>query len=306
MESSRPLRLDEPVAAPVRGGDGPCAWWHFGLEPLCGELILVNFARTRARRAFKFAEHRSGVHELLLVRRGKYRARVERSDVAVPTGSALLVAPDALHEDTLEAGAHTYGFQFVWHPLGRKHWLGESLFERGRTRAVRVLPNDFPWSRLERWNPGQTMREPFADLRMRLDLLEILYELLGGFQPGLLKLPGSGAGGADDDFRRRLEAVFAAALSRAPSVGELSAAMGMKAARFAHDCTRIMGASPRKAHLLYRLTRARARLVAEPCPVQQVAEDFGFVSPFHFSRVFRTAFGYPPSRLRQDTTRGRR
>jgi hypothetical protein len=93
------LRLDEPVSTPIRGSIGPCAWWHFGLEPLSGDLVLVNFARTRATARHTFGAHRSSVHELILVRRGPYHARIEGARVELGPLSALLVAPGELHED---------------------------------------------------------------------------------------------------------------------------------------------------------------------------------------------------------------
>jgi AraC-like DNA-binding protein len=77
--------------------------------------------------------------------------------------------------------------------------------------------------------------------------------------------------------------------------------MGMKADRFAHDCTRLLGAPPRKAHLHYRLDHARSRLLTDDRPIAEISEDFGFASPFDFSRAFRSLFGYPPSKLCRGT-----
>lgn len=293
------MRLDEPVSAPIRGRIGPCAWWHFGLEPVSGDLVLVNFARTRATARHAFEAHRSSVHELILVRRGPYHARIEGVRVEMGPGTALLVAPGELHEDIYERGAFAYGLQFAWRPLGRRHWLGENLFAGKPGERSCTLPAGFPWGALERWNPMAETSEPFAEVRMRLGLLEALYAALLLFKPGLLRLTPVGAGRVDGGFRRRLESVFAAALSRAPSVAELSAAMGMKADRFAHECTRLLGAPPRKAHLRFRLDHARSRLLTDDRPIAEISEDFGFASPFHFSRAFRAFFGYPPSQLRR-------
>lgn len=61
-----------------------------------------------------------------------------------------------------------------------------------------------------------------------------------------------------------------------------------------HDAT---GTSPKIYYDNLRLTHAREQLIMGMGNVSQVAEAFGYSSPFHFSKAFRKHFGHPPSDL---------
>lgn len=59
---------------------------------------------------------------------------------------------------------------------------------------------------------------------------------------------------------------------------------------------RHLGRSPQAWLRETRLDLAARALATSTRRVSEVARDFGFDDPFHFSRVFRTRFGVPPSR----------
>jgi AraC-like DNA-binding protein len=48
-----------------------------------------------------------------------------------------------------------------------------------------------------------------------------------------------------------------------------------------------------------RLTKARQLLLEESLPVAEIAYAVGYASPNYFAKVFRKAFGYPPSQARR-------
>lgn len=60
-----------------------------------------------------------------------------------------------------------------------------------------------------------------------------------------------------------------------------------------------LGTTPMRYVRSLRLDEARRRLAGTTEPVQIVAAATGFVSPFHFSRAFRQAFGLSPSQYRE-------
>lgn len=57
------------------------------------------------------------------------------------------------------------------------------------------------------------------------------------------------------------------------------------------------GESPKKFYDRLRLAWAEHMLRTERKNVSEVAHSLGYCSPFHFSRVFRNHFGFPPSEL---------
>jgi AraC family transcriptional regulator, carnitine catabolism transcriptional activator len=63
-----------------------------------------------------------------------------------------------------------------------------------------------------------------------------------------------------------------------------------------------LGTTPSRHYRLLRLARAHALLQQTALPVTEVALSAGFAAPEHFSRVYRTAFGRPPSADRRQST----
>jgi len=61
---------------------------------------------------------------------------------------------------------------------------------------------------------------------------------------------------------------------------------------------RELGRSPNRYYLELRLERAHLLLVSTNLPVVEVAVACGFISPSHFSKVYREAYGCAPHRTR--------
>ncbi len=59
------------------------------------------------------------------------------------------------------------------------------------------------------------------------------------------------------------------------------------------------GLAPMRYVMQVRLTQARQQLAYSQSTISQIAQSLGFVSPFHFSRVFKTHVGMSPSEYRK-------
>jgi transcriptional regulator GlxA family with amidase domain len=60
-----------------------------------------------------------------------------------------------------------------------------------------------------------------------------------------------------------------------------------------------MGTSPKRYYLRLRLDRARELLRHSSLPIVEIAVATGFVSASHFSKTFKTTYGYSPTELRR-------
>lgn len=65
-----------------------------------------------------------------------------------------------------------------------------------------------------------------------------------------------------------------------------------------------IGMSPMRVVQLMRLEQAMTLLERSNLSVQQIAQRCGFATQFHFSRVFRKAYGSPPTDVRSRLRRG--
>jgi len=84
---------------------------------------------------------------------------------------------------------------------------------------------------------------------------------------------------------------------------DLARAAGLSESRL-HDCfIRDIGCSPMRHVNNLRLQRASQLLTRSSDSIEEIAYQCGFTSLFYFSRVFRKAYGVPPSKYRAETNR---
>ncbi|MFB8774796.1 helix-turn-helix domain-containing protein [Streptomyces broussonetiae] len=102
---------------------------------------------------------------------------------------------------------------------------------------------------------------------------------------------------------RQAQAVIAADPGAPHSVRSLAEGVALSPSRFAHLFTRQTGRSPMRALREARLRHAARLLESTDLSVERVAAASGFVSPFHFNRVFRERFGVPPGAYRAAASR---
>ncbi|MFF4272612.1 helix-turn-helix domain-containing protein [Streptomyces sp. NPDC001536] len=97
---------------------------------------------------------------------------------------------------------------------------------------------------------------------------------------------------------RRVQELLVADPGAAHTVDSLAAHVSLSPSRLAHLFTRQVGESPMRALREARLRHAARLLEGTGLPVERVAAASGFVSPFHFHRVFRERFGMTPGAYR--------
>jgi transcriptional regulator GlxA family with amidase domain len=102
----------------------------------------------------------------------------------------------------------------------------------------------------------------------------------------------------DARLRRALEHMrerFAEPLT----MGDCARAAGMSPTRFAHRFRDHTGYAPMEYLRRLRVERARQLLADPSLTVKEVAARVGYPDQYHFSRVFRSVDGLPPTQFRE-------
>ena len=86
------------------------------------------------------------------------------------------------------------------------------------------------------------------------------------------------------------------------SLEELANYSGRSLSTFNRDFRKVFGTSPQKWIIARRLQSARDMLREGRMQVQDVMADVGFCNLSYFSRIYKDAFGYPPSEERSSAT----
>ena len=100
----------------------------------------------------------------------------------------------------------------------------------------------------------------------------------------------------DDKMLSELIAVFENNLTRNLTNREIASRLHISVSLLTHRCAKLLGISPAKAFLKYRVRMAEQMFHDHPSiRVKEVAEKLGFPNEFHFSRAFKRVTGRAPS-----------
>lgn len=251
-------------------------------------------ADVAADRPYVWAAHDHAHYEIIVVRRGRYRCRIDREAVVLGPGELLVVRPGDRHEDVLAPPLGYVAINLTLHGDGGRR--SADLFRPDAPASSRRLAASADdWLAHADRLAGECARvAPDAAI---LDALcaELLRRILRSIPSEILDQRWSDP--ADDAFAARLQAAFDAHPGRAVPVAVLARACGLPVRAFTARCRAATGLPPAKALLRHRCEQA-LRLLHDGLPVAVTAERLGFASPFHFSRAFKRHLGEAPSRVR--------
>ncbi len=247
-------------------------------------VSLIWMARVEVGQPSGWPAHLHAGAELLLVERGAWMGSVDRRDLRVSAGDALLVLPGDLHQDHMREAVDYFGFLFAWSP---------DLVPNAAT-VPRILPN-FSTHMLgvarRLWDCLRERDNPASQREATLLAASVITALLNEIDI----LPPLPAGG---DLLRRLQAMVRSDPSAVPSMETLARFLGTSERTLRRNCQRDYGVAPLTLLRRVRLDVADEWLRGSPTPLADIASQLGFASAAHFSRLYHQRFGVPPSTVR--------
>lgn len=121
--------------------------------------------------------------------------------------------------------------------------------------------------------------------------------------PDELQVGGLPAPPADDEpILARALTIMEDAMEEPISCAGIARRIGLSLRQLQRLFRSRLGTGPLQYYRRMRLARAHALLQQTGLPVTEVAFSAGFASPEHFSRIYRQAFGRPPSADRRQST----
>ncbi|MFG2551000.1 helix-turn-helix domain-containing protein [Streptomyces sp. NPDC048581] len=236
------------------------------------------------------------------------------AEVRAGAGDLVVLAPGVPHRYGVEPGARHWEFWWAhcqarpsWRTWLRPYDAGEGMFVvtptqdavHGRVEAAfRRMLADARWTGTDAppdMAPGDdpvAVAHGTAARELALCSLEEVVLLTAGTARTVRPGPGL------DTRVRRAQALIAADPAAPHTVRSLAARVALSPSRFAHLFTQQTGQSPMRALREARLRHAARLLESTDLSVERVAAASGFVSPFHFNRVFRDRYGMPPGAYR--------
>lgn len=223
-------------------------------------------------------------HELLVVREGTLRAKVQDQELVLEVGQALLLAPSVVHEEWAQDGPVrllSIGFRWSGYRPGMPRVLRDDKKRLGELA-------EWLWS--ERHAKFQDARL-FRAQMMRTLLCEYLrLSEQSGWEPQELD--------PENPIVHNVRRFIHEHMSEHFTLDDLAAQAKMSKFYFARAYRSLTGLSPMDHARLIRLEAARELLLTTNLPLKSIAPRVGFASEFHLSRLLRARLGVGARQIR--------
>lgn len=271
-------------------------WGGLGLNEALAEVTLEIHSAQRfiMDEVGYWPPHQHLDFELIMIVAGRYEATINDHAIELGAGELLLVQPQDWHEDRCPIGLDYCAL----HGRLRSGSRSVPFLAPSVPAVVRVLHGcaDLVAATLEALEPTPRNAVEMALQSSRLQTLvwAVLQRIPAEHHAGSLR--------HDDPESLQRAAVrrcFEQYCRTPVAMARIAADLGISERQLRKLCAHLFGTSPAKAFTAYRLEQAREHIRHTDMSITEVARYFGFATPFHFSRLYKAAYGKAPSQHRK-------
>jgi AraC-like DNA-binding protein len=259
-------------------------------------LIFESLGLLEAKAAHTFPRHQHLHYEIIIVDHGRYHCTLNGVHLRLRRNHVVLVKPGDWHEDFLTPPVRYYTVRarIEGAPLLPKTapFRPEALAEQ----QVVDAPRDELWPLLAQLRRESGQRDAMTPHLQQAVLGEFFWRLVrlvpvDAIDPRFLLRS------SDDRFLAALNQLFLAHENSHLGIPRMAARLGMSQSSLTAKCRARFAMSPAQTFRKFKMDRALALLRGTEMSVTEVSNHLGFENPYHFSRLFKSAHGKPPSRI---------
>ncbi len=246
--------------------------------------------------------HSHSSFELIIVKQGPYRCRLNNEAIKLDTNHCLLIKPGDLHEVDCRPGQRHFVLQF---DLEEKE-LGanRSIFVFNRTLNSARQAFRSPIDEIEpvlQLIATQSQNERRFASEIQDSLTEFLFWTLITHIPEERLAPAFRKMSNDQRFLDKFERVAQTNSAKHLTLDKLAKLMEVSKSTLAKRCSALLGESPSHYLLRGKIDLAVKLLSTTNMRIKEVSFDLGFQNPYHFSRVFKRLTGRSPTEFRKSS-----
>ena len=244
---------------------------------------------------YDFHPHVHPHYEIIVIDRGKYSCHLNGVLLKMRPGDILVVKPGDTHADHVCKSLRYFGVSFRLCP--EKQGQSLNLFVDGIDPARQVFEADrrLFWGLIGRFQKEAARKDHVSAHLIEALLQEFFWCIVRALPVDALSTQFR-RNSAREAFLVRLKGVFAKRRRKAFCLTEVAQELEISASTLSRRSRELLGVSPAKAFMRYRMDWARQLLMQTPLSIKEISAQLGFENQFHFSRVFKKVHGVAPSR----------
>ncbi|NEQ69004.1 MAG: AraC family transcriptional regulator [Symploca sp. SIO2D2] len=271
--------------------------------PFRPSLVGVNYVEVT--QTVSYTPHQHVDYEIIFVRKGPYHCRLNRTQVEVSADRALIVCPGDTHEVELHPGQSHQILHFrLLNPSSDTQAKIPILSPSASPhQKVFYAPSELFTRLLDSIQNEQDRQQPFSTQIQDSLLQTLFWRVLNQLDPRTLSQPFQQQS-SDQLFLQRLYALIERNIHKKLSVSEIAEELKIGRSSLAKRCQHLLGEAPSKIFASSKIRHAALLLSQPDVSVKEVSYRLGFQNQYHFSRVFKSIMGYPPSEARNRGSNG--
>ena len=250
--------------------------------------------------------HRHSSFELIVVKEGPYRCRLNGEPIQLKSTNCLLIKPGDFHEVNLRPGQRHYVLQFDLEEALPNSTHNIFVFDRNLDPAQQAF--SAPISEIEpllKSIADQANNDRRFASEIQDSLIELIFWILVSYIPENRLSPAFRKMSHDQQFLDRFEEIALNHYGKHLTLDKLAKQMDISKSTLAKRCSELLGESPSHYLLRVKIEQAANLLKTTDAPIKEVSFNLGFQNPYHFSRVFKRLTGQSPSEFRNADQRSR-
>jgi len=264
---------------------------------------LVGINHIEVTKELSYPPHKHTDYEIIFVQKGPYTCCLNNIPIETPEAHALIVCPGDTHEVELHSGQNHQILHFrLLDPSSNTAAKIPILSPTASpTQQIFPTPSETFSRLLENIQDEQERQEPYSTQIQDSLLQTLFWRMLTQLPPRALAQPFQQQS-ADQSFMQRFFSLIEENIHQKLSVRDIASQLKMGRSSLAKRCQQLLGDPPSKVFASAKIRHAALLLSQPDVSVKEVSYQLGFQNQYHFSRVFKSIMGYPPSEARHRTS----
>lgn len=253
-----------------------------------------------ANKEYHWGEHLHEDLEIIFIEKGFYACELNGHSLELNSGDVLIIGPGDIHSDFCRPPLEYYAlwFDIIQMTEGSKiHLLRDNIPPE---QQLHSLSNSFIIRELKRLYKEEQLENRFSLPLQQAMAEEIIWRLLSDIPENRLN-PLLVKHSRESELLVRLTRLFEKNLDKTMTVSEMANGLNMSESSLAHSCTELLGISPARALIQYRIEKAEQMLLYSKLSVKEISSELGFNDSSHFINAFQRERGCTPGLFRRKT-----